>query len=110
MKNYIQAGETLDVTAPYAVLSGDGVKIGALFGIALADAAIGTAVRICTVGVVRGKKLSAQAWAVGDKVYWDDAAKNLTTVVGANILVGAAVAAAVNPSVVGNVRLDGTTR
>lgn len=110
MKNYIQPGDTIEVTAPYAVLSGDGVKVGALFGIAMADAAISTVVRIQTVGVFRAKKLSAQAWAVGDKIYWDDAAKQLTTVLTSNLLVGVAVAVAVNPSAVGNVRLDGTTR
>lgn len=110
MKTFIQTGDKLDVVAPYAVVSGDGVQVGALFGYAAADAAISTAVRISTVGVYKGKKLSAQAWAVGDKIYWDNAAKQLTTVLTANLLVGVAVAVALNPSATGLVRLDGATR
>lgn len=110
MKNFIQDGFNLDVAAPYAVLSGEGLKIGALFGYAMADAAIAAPVRITTAGVVNGKKLSAQAWAAGDKIYWDDAAKQLTTVLTANLLVGVAVAVALNPSATGRVRLDGATR
>lgn len=110
MKNYIQGLDVLDVIAPYAVLSGEGLQIGAIVGIAFADAASAAAVRISVRGVYRAKKLSAQAWAVGDKVYWDNAAKLFTTVLTANTLVGVATAVAVNPSAVGNVRLDGVTR
>ena len=40
MKNFIQPGDSLTVSAPYAVTSGQGVLIGALFGIAAYDAAI----------------------------------------------------------------------
>ena len=39
MKNFIQPGDSLTVSAPYAVTSGQGVLVGALFGIAAYDAA-----------------------------------------------------------------------
>ena len=33
MKNYVQPGNTITLTAPYAVASGDGLLVGAIFGI-----------------------------------------------------------------------------
>jgi len=41
-------------------------------------------------------------------IYWDDAAKNATTTVGTNKLIGVATAAAANPSATGRVRLNGS--
>ena len=35
MKNYIQPGKTISLAAPYAVTSGDGLLVGAIFGIAV---------------------------------------------------------------------------
>jgi len=34
MKNYVQPGNTITLTAPYAVASGDGLLVGAIFGVA----------------------------------------------------------------------------
>ena len=35
MKNYIQPGNTITLTAPYDVNSGDGLLVGAIFGVAI---------------------------------------------------------------------------
>ena len=107
MKNEVQKGDVLDLTAPYDVVSGDGFLVGALFAVAVGDALTGAAVRGKTVGVFELKKTNAQAWAQGDKIYWDDANKECTTAdgAGANELIGRAVKAAVNPSTTGVVRL-----
>ena len=51
MKTLVQAGETLSVTAPYAVASGAGVKVGGIIGVAQHDAAISEAVLIARRGV-----------------------------------------------------------
>ena len=110
MKNLVQVGETLSVTAPYAVASGAGVKVGGIIGIAQYAAAISEDVLIARRGVFTVAKVSAQAWAAGDKIYWDDAAKNFTTVSTSNTLVGAATAAAANPTATGELLLDGTVR
>lgn len=76
MKNYIQPGANLDVSAPYEVNSGEGVLIGQLFGIANADAANGAAVVITTEGVFDIAKESAGVFAsVGAPVYFDIATK-----------------------------------
>ncbi len=110
MKSFVQKGETITLTAPYAVASGAPFKVGAFVAVAVSTAALGVAVEGKTEGVFDLPKVSAQAWNVGDKIYWDDTAKLMTTVVGTNTLCGAAAAAAVNPSAIGRVYLDGTIR
>jgi predicted RecA/RadA family phage recombinase len=110
MKNYRQKGDTLTLIAPYAVLSGGGVKVGAYFGVAVADAPITTEVEALRKGVFELAKPPAEVWAVGVKVYWDDTAKLVTTTVATNLLIGATVLAAANPSPIGTVLLDGTIR
>jgi predicted RecA/RadA family phage recombinase len=35
MKNYVQEGDVLTLTAPYAVASGAGLQVGSIFGFAL---------------------------------------------------------------------------
>ena len=45
MKNSVQPGNTMTLTAPYAVTSGDGLLVGSIFGIASGDAALNDPVR-----------------------------------------------------------------
>lgn len=108
MKNYVQEGDTLTLTAPYARSAGEAAKIGAIIGIACNDVANATEGEFAVTGVYDVAKVSAQAWAVGDKIYWDDTAKNFTTVTTSNTLAGVATAAAVNPSATGRLRLNGS--
>ncbi|MGV8832544.1 MAG: DUF2190 family protein [Devosia sp.] len=103
--NFIQTGDIIEITAAAAVSSGDGVLIGTLFGVAVADAAIGAQVNLNTTGVWTLPKTSAQAWTVGAAIYWDGTA--CTTTVSTNVLIGKAVAVAANPSATGVVRLNG---
>lgn len=110
MKTYLQRGETLTAIAPYAVLSGNPFKVGALVLVAVTTAALGGTVEGMTQGVFILPKASAQAWAAGDKIYWDDNAKLMTTTAASNTLVGAATVAAANPSAIGTVYLDGAIR
>lgn len=112
MKNYIQPSDALTVTAPNAtadvdVSSGDGVLVGTMFGVAVNDAVKGAELVINTLGVFELPKVSAQAWTVGAKIYWDNTAKKCTTTSGGNSLIGVATAVAANPSAVGHVRLNG---
>ena len=53
MKNYVQPGNIITLTAPYAVASGDGLLVGAIFGVASGTAALGEAVETAVEG--RGK-------------------------------------------------------
>ncbi|NTI92275.1 DUF2190 family protein [Agrobacterium rhizogenes] len=110
MKNFVQKGESIDVTAPTGgTVSGLPVIIGSLIGIASNTVAENLVVSIQTCGVYDLPKVSAQAWTVGAKIYWDAAADLATTVNTSNTLIGVAVAAAANPSSTGSVLLGPTT-
>lgn len=106
-KNYVQAGDVLELIAPYAVASGDGALVGSIFGVAIDAADDGEVGVFKVTGVFSLPKTSAQAWTVGAKVYWDNTAKVVTTVPTSNTLIGVAVETAANPSGTGVVRLNG---
>jgi len=107
MKNFIQPGENISVPAPADVASGAGVLVGSLFGVSTGAALSGESVTLVRRGVFELPKISAQAWTVGAKIYWNNTAKECTTVTSGNTLVGLAVQAAADPSDTGIVLLDG---
>ena len=109
MKNYVQKGENITVTAAAAATSGEGVLIGSLFGIAAGDASIGDDLDLVTVGVFSMAKVATDVFAVGGVVYWDDSTSLVTTDDDseANPAIGIAVTVAGNPSGFVNVRLNG---
>jgi predicted RecA/RadA family phage recombinase len=109
MKSYVNSGDSVEVAAPYDVLSGAGCLVGTLFGIAFTDALSGALVTLKTKGVYDHAKNSAEAWTVGAAVYWDNSAKVFTTTTTSNTKCGVAVAVAANPSAVGRVRLNEVT-
>lgn len=106
MKNFKQPGDTITVTAPAAVASGDGVLVGSLFGVANYSADNGAEVEIKTTGVFELPKTSALAISVGDLLYWDNSAE-VVNKTNTNKLIGVAVSAAANPSASVEVRLNG---
>lgn len=106
-KNYVQPGKTITVAAPANVLSGAGVQVGSLFGVAQHDALENADVEIDTQGVWELPKVSAQAWTVGIPLYWDNTAKLVTSVASTHKMIGVALAVADNPSAAGVVRLSG---
>ncbi|MFK8251964.1 DUF2190 family protein [Ancylobacter terrae] len=110
MKNFKRSGNTTPIAAPSGgVTSGQGVLVGGIFGIASGDAAEGETVELALIGVFAIAKTSALAISVGDKVYWDNAAKVVNKTASGNTLVGVAVAAAANPSATVDVRLNGVS-
>ncbi|GGL52151.1 DUF2190 family protein [Wenxinia marina] len=108
MRNFVQPGESITVTAAAAAASGDGVKLGQLFGIASGDAAIGEPLVLTTRGVFDMPKVSTDAFAVGDAVYWRTSDGAVTATASGNTKIGVAVTAAGNPSASVHVRLNGT--
>lgn len=102
-KNYIQPGGTLTLTAPNDVSSGGGILVGSIFAVASGDALSGVDVEAMTEGVFDLAKTAAQAWSQGDKIYWDDTAKECTAVAPGNVLIGVAVVDAADPSDTGQV-------
>ena len=110
MKTYVASGRSLTVTAPVGgVVSGQGVLIGTLFGIAQYDAAEGADVEILTEGVVELPKTSALAIDVGDRLFWDATNTVVNKTATAQICVGVAVSAAANPSASVRIKLGANT-
>lgn len=109
MKTFIQPGHTLTLTAPAEVASGDGLLVGAIFGVATHDALAGAEVETQLDGVVEIAKAASQAWTAGAKVYWDNTAKRVTNIASGNTLIGVAVLAvgAGAEETIGRVRLNG---
>ena len=107
MKNYVQPGDVVGVTAPANVSSGAGVLVGSLFGVAVADALSGGEVQIAVNGVFDLPKVGSQAWTVGALIYWTGTA--CTNVASTNKLIGVAVAAVGSGAdeTTGRVRLNG---
>jgi predicted RecA/RadA family phage recombinase len=110
MRNFIQRGDTLSLTAPTDAKAGDLVVIGAFAGVAAVDAKAGEAVEVALTGVFALPKTTGIALAAGGKAYWDAAAKAVTTEDDGNRLIGAATAAALAAATSVNVRLDGSAR
>lgn len=107
MKNFVQPGDTIALTAPYDVTSGKGFQVGGIFAVASFDALSGAGVEGQRTGVFDLAKVSAQAWAVGEAIYWDNTNKVATNVKGtANLFIGYAVATAANPSSAGRLVLQ----
>ena len=109
MKNYVQPGDSITLTAAAAASSGNGVLVNSLFGIASGDAAIGEKLVLTTKGVFTMPKPTTDVMAIGSVVYWDNSAGLVTSDddTGANLRIGLAVTVAGNPSGTVNVRLDG---
>lgn len=109
MKNFAKMGDTITLTAPYAVTSGQGLQVGNLFGIASGDAALNAAVETQMVGVVDLNKNTGagESYAQGAYVYWDNTNKRCTTTSSGNKLIGAATRAATTSDTVVRVRLNG---
>ncbi len=111
MQNYKQTGDVLHVEeAPYALDSGDGCQVGdALFGVASGDAESGAPVELKLTGVFELVKDAGTAWTQGDKVYWDNSAKECDVDASAGILIGVATVDAGSADVLALVRLNGVT-
>jgi len=105
MKNYRGPADTVEVTAPADVNSGDGVLVGKLFGVAEFSAKVGQRVNISRSGIFTLPKTNAQAWAEGAVLYWDGTKLTTADNAGANTKVGYAAAVAANPSATGDLIL-----
>lgn len=93
MKNFVQEGDMITITAGADLTSGAGVLTGSIFGVAAADIANGASGEVKTSGVFDLDKAPSQAWTVGAKVYWDAANARCTTTASGNTLIGVAVLA-----------------
>jgi predicted RecA/RadA family phage recombinase len=88
MKNYICEGEKIQVTAPSGgYVSGNGYLIGSKFCVAEISAIEGDTCVLKNEGVFELAKATG-AITIGQRLFWDDTNKVITTVALANTLVG----------------------
>ena len=96
MRNYVQPGNSLAIAVPYAggILSGQGVLVGALFGVAAVDGAQNAVIEAATQGVFDLTKEPALAISQGARVFWDNTNRRITTTATGNFQVGLCTVAA----------------
>ena len=96
MRNFIQPGNSLAIAVPYAsgVTAGQGVLVGALFGVAATDGAQNATIEAQTQGVFDITKQPSLAITAGARVFWDDTNRRITTTATGNFQVGIATTAA----------------
>lgn len=109
MKNYIQEGENMTLTAPYARLSGEGALVGALFGVAMTDLANGEEGAFVTEGVFTLAKATGASTggSQGAKAYWVTASKSVSAASAGNTLIGVFAATCADGDATASVRLNG---
>jgi len=110
VNNYIQEGDYLPLAAPYAVSSGGGALIGAIFGIASIDLANGEVGNFHTEGVYRLSKSTAASsgGAQGAKAYFIASTKLVTAASSGNTLIGVFAATCADADATCTVRLNGS--
>jgi predicted RecA/RadA family phage recombinase len=86
----------MQFAVPYAggVTSGQGVLVGALFGVAAVDGVQNAVIECQTKGVFDIAKEPALAITAGARLFWDNTNRRLTTTATGNFQVGLATVAA----------------
>lgn len=107
-KNYYGKGDSINVIAPFNVVSGQPLKYGNIFGFCGAPANAGALVALHVVGEWLATKVTSEVWAIGDIIYFDNDLKNFSkTNVSGGIKAGVATEAAANGATTGKIRLNG---
>jgi predicted RecA/RadA family phage recombinase len=107
MKNFVQDGDTIQLTAPVGGVTGGAIfKQGGLVGVVVASAAEGEQFALQLKGVFNGLPKAAEAWTTGDTLYWSTANSNFTKTASGNTLAGFVAADAVSGAATGTVLLN----
>lgn len=108
MKNHVQSGKSITIPAPAGgTVSGRGVMVGHLFGIAACTAAEGEPVAIYTSDVYDIDKETGTALTFGAPVYFDPSTNKVQPAADGLKRIGVAIAAAGNAATTARVLLDG---
>ena len=97
MRNMLRPeARSIPMVVPYAggILSGQGMLVGAFFGVAAMDAAQNATVECETRGEFDLPKEPALAISQGARVFWDNTNRRLTTTATSNFQVGICTVAA----------------
>lgn len=109
MKNNVQTGKVVTLTAPYDVASGAGALVGSLFGVAQTAVASAADGEFVLEGVFDLACLSTDVVTQGLKIYWDNTNKRCTITATSNSLIGAATEAKASGVATVRVRLNSIT-
>lgn len=109
MRNSIQEGDRLALAAPYAVSSGGGALIGAVFGVAVTDLANAEVGTFALEGVFTQPKATGASTggAQGVKAYWIASTKNISAASSGNTLIGVFAVTCADGDATCTVRLNG---
>lgn len=109
-KNFVQPGDTLELTAPSGgVVSGGGYMIGKLFVVALTSAAAGDTFQGKTTGVFSLPKAASVTPAQGAVAFFDGSTGTVTGTSAAGLFpIGVFTVAPAGADATAPVRLDGT--
>ena len=105
MKNYRYSGSTINAVLTGTVASGAAFVLGAIVVVAQTSGVNGDTITAKTDGVYELPK-AVGAISQGAKLYWDDTAKNVTTTVGSNLVIGYAFISALSGDATVEVMLD----
>ncbi len=97
MRNMLRPeARSIPMAVPYVggILSGQGMLVGAFFGVAAMDAAQDATVECETRGEFELAKDPTQAMTAGARVFWDNTNRRLTTTATSNFQVGIVTVAA----------------
>jgi predicted RecA/RadA family phage recombinase len=110
MRCFVKDGVSFDAVSPAGgTVSGNAYLIGAaIFGVAVTDSIAGDTIPLRRLGQFTGlPKAAGAAWAIGDILYWDNAAFNFTKTSAGNTRVAVAASVQLSADTVGDVLLDG---
>jgi len=109
MQNFDQPGRILEMTAPAGgVTSGTGYLIGGLYGVAVHDADATEKFSFAVEGVYTlPKEATTAAFTEGERVFWDDTAKEMDESAAGRYHAGVAVEAAIATDATVKVKLLG---
>jgi predicted RecA/RadA family phage recombinase len=85
MRNFIQPGNVVSISAPRALKAGDGFVKGKLFGISANDVAVGGVAEACIEGVVALKKAGGVTPTEGDAILFDETTQTIVATGGKSI-------------------------
>lgn len=107
MKNFVSNGHSKQLIATAVLVGGQVYGVGGIIGVVVADAAIGQQYTLKLEGEYSDcKKKAAEAWAIGDKLYYDPADGALTKTAGALNFAGYAGEAALAADIIGTLLLQ----
>lgn len=105
MKNWVQKGDYIDITAAGTLVAGAFFIANALRGVITSGVTVGQQTTVCTRGVFTLPKATGEAWTQGALLYWDSGNSRFTTTAGGNTLAAFAAAAAASADTIGSVAI-----